>query len=92
MQGGEDGKRSLNRLFTAWRHLNRIVQADHGGKSSAIHIAAAIQDAKAFGAIQREFGSFDTFIWGFTGGRPKVMHGHAGGGDGERPPGRLFSS
>lgn len=31
-------------------------------------ITAAIQNAKVFGEIQKEFGSFSTYLWGFTGG------------------------
>lgn len=36
-----------------------------------LKINAAIQNARAFLAVQREFGSFDAYIWGFVGGRPK---------------------
>lgn len=35
-------------------------------------IEAAISNAKAFIAVQREFGSFDKYIWGFVGGKPIV--------------------
>jgi DNA-3-methyladenine glycosylase I len=35
-----------------------------------LKIAAAIQNAKAFLAIQKEFGSFDAYIWQFVGKRP----------------------
>jgi len=35
-------------------------------------VAAAIQNAKAFLAVQEEFGSFDVYIWQFVGGKPKV--------------------
>ncbi len=34
-------------------------------------IAATIGNARAFLAVQREFGSFDAFIWQFSGGRPR---------------------
>ncbi|MFQ5864808.1 MAG: DNA-3-methyladenine glycosylase I, partial [bacterium] len=34
-------------------------------------IEAAIQNAKAFLEVQKEFGSFDAYIWQFVGGRPK---------------------
>jgi DNA-3-methyladenine glycosylase I len=34
-------------------------------------IAAAIQNARAFLEIQREFGSFDAYVWQFVGGKPK---------------------
>ncbi len=33
-------------------------------------ITAAIQNAKAFLAVQREFGSFDAYVWRFVDGRP----------------------
>lgn len=32
-------------------------------------ILAAIQNAKAFLAIREDFGSFDRYLWGFTGGK-----------------------
>lgn len=35
-------------------------------------IEAAAQNARAFLAVQAEFGSFDAYIWGFVGGKPKV--------------------
>ena len=33
-------------------------------------VAAAIQNAKAFLDVQREFGSFDAYVWRFVDGRP----------------------
>jgi len=33
-----------------------------------LKIASAITNAKAFLQVQEEFGSFDSYIWGFTGG------------------------
>ena len=35
-----------------------------------LKIAAAIQNAREFLAVQKEFGSFDAYIWQFVGGRP----------------------
>jgi len=35
-------------------------------------IRAAVTNAQAFIRVQREYGSFDQFIWQFTGGRTKV--------------------
>ncbi|MEE9188045.1 MAG: DNA-3-methyladenine glycosylase I [Anaerolineales bacterium] len=35
-------------------------------------IEATAQNARAFQAVQTEFGSFDAYIWGFVGGKPKV--------------------
>ena len=35
-----------------------------------LKIAATVQNAKAFLAVQKEFGSFDAYIWQFVGMRP----------------------
>jgi len=37
-----------------------------------LKIGSAVRNAKAFLAIQREFGSFDAYVWGFVGGAPRV--------------------
>lgn len=44
--------------------------ADAGIVRNRLKIAAAIRNAQAFLAVQREFGSFDRYIWQFVGGRP----------------------
>jgi DNA-3-methyladenine glycosylase I len=36
-----------------------------------LKIAAAIQNARLFLEVQKEFGSFDSYIWEFAGGKPK---------------------
>lgn len=35
-----------------------------------LKIASAVRNAKAFLAVQKEFGSFDKYVWGFVGGTP----------------------
>jgi DNA-3-methyladenine glycosylase I len=35
-------------------------------------VEATVRNARAFLAVQEEFGSFDAYIWGFVGGRPIV--------------------
>jgi DNA-3-methyladenine glycosylase I len=45
--------------------------ADPGIVRNRLKIAAAIQNAKAFLAVQKEFRSFDAYIWRFVGGRPR---------------------
>jgi DNA-3-methyladenine glycosylase I len=35
-----------------------------------LKIASAVSNAKAFLKVQKEFGSFDNYIWGFVGGKP----------------------
>jgi DNA-3-methyladenine glycosylase I len=37
-----------------------------------LKIASAIQNARAFLKVQEEFGSFDRYIWQFTGGKPRI--------------------
>ncbi len=39
----------------------------HRGK-----IESTVSNARAVLAVQREFGSFDRYVWGFVGGRPRV--------------------
>ncbi|MEO5802298.1 MAG: DNA-3-methyladenine glycosylase I [Verrucomicrobiota bacterium] len=44
--------------------------ADAGIVRNRLKVAASIQNAKAFLEVQREFGSFDAYIWQFVGGKP----------------------
>ncbi|MEK6570439.1 MAG: DNA-3-methyladenine glycosylase I, partial [Bacteroidota bacterium] len=44
---------------------------DRGIVRNRLKIGAGIQNAKAFLAVQKEFGSFDTYIWQFVGGKQK---------------------
>ena len=53
--------------------------ANPGIVRNRLKVAAAIQNAKAFQAVQKEFGSFDRYIWQFTGGVPKVNSRAASG-------------
>ena len=46
--------------------------ADPGIVRNRLKIAATIQNAKAFLAVQTEYGSFDAYVWQFTGGKPLV--------------------
>ena len=39
-----------------------------------LKISAAVQNARAFLKVQEKFGSFDSFIWQFTDGRPIINH------------------
>src|ERR1043166_6925842 len=50
------------------RDVARLL-GDAGIVRNRLKIAAAIQNAKAFLAVQEEFGSFDKYAWGFVGGR-----------------------
>ena len=45
------------------------LMADAGIVRNRSKVLAAIQNATVFLAIQEEFGSFDRYLWGFTGGK-----------------------
>jgi DNA-3-methyladenine glycosylase I len=45
--------------------------SDKGIVRNRLKIEAAIQNARAFLALQKEFGSFDAYIWQFVGGKPR---------------------
>jgi DNA-3-methyladenine glycosylase I len=45
--------------------------ADPGIVRNRLKVAAAVTNARAFLEVQREFGSFDAYLWGFVGGRPR---------------------
>lgn len=44
--------------------------ADAGIVRNRLKIAATIQNAKSFLAVQKEFGSFHAYVWRFVGGKP----------------------
>jgi DNA-3-methyladenine glycosylase I len=44
--------------------------ANPGIVRNRLKVAATVTNAKAFLAVQKEFGAFDAYIWGFVGGRP----------------------
>jgi len=45
---------------------------DAGIVRNRLKIASAVLNAKAFLAVQKEFGSFDRYVWQFVGGKPLV--------------------
>jgi len=53
------------------RRMQRLLR-DEGIVRNRLKIASAIQNAKAFLAVQNEFGSFDRYIWQFVGGTPQI--------------------
>jgi len=44
--------------------------ANPGIVRNRLKVAAAVRNARALLAVQKDFGSFDAYIWRFTGGRP----------------------
>jgi len=53
------------------KKVEKLLQ-DEGIIRNRLKIASAISNARAFLAVQKEFGSFDTFIWSFVDGKPLV--------------------
>lgn len=47
---------------------------DEGIVRNRLKVESTVTNAKAFLAIQKEFGSFDTYIWGFVGNKPQRFH------------------
>ncbi|BFU92812.1 MAG: DNA-3-methyladenine glycosylase [Nitrospira sp.] len=39
-----------------------------------LKIESAVTNAQAFLAVQKEFGSFDRYVWRFVGGKPKINY------------------
>lgn len=48
--------------------------ANDGIIRNRLKIESTIGNARAFLAVQKEFGSFDHYVWQFVGGKPKVNH------------------
>ena len=51
------------------RKIHKLL-ADPGIVRNRLKVASAVRNAKAFLSIQKEFGSFDHYIWRFVGGQP----------------------
>jgi DNA-3-methyladenine glycosylase I len=60
------------------RKTERLLR-DEGIIRNRLKIAWAIRNARAFLAVQEEFGSFDGYIWQFVGGKPLVNRRRLGG-------------
>jgi DNA-3-methyladenine glycosylase I len=50
----------------------RVLLKNEGIVRNRLKIASAVQNGKAFLAVQKEFGSFDRYIWQFVGNKPLV--------------------
>jgi DNA-3-methyladenine glycosylase I len=53
------------------KRKSRALLADSGIVRNRLKIASTISNAQAFLAVQKEFGTFDRYIWQFVGGKPK---------------------
>jgi DNA-3-methyladenine glycosylase I len=64
------------------RYDRRKVQTLLGNEGiirNRLKIASTISNARAFLAVQKEFGSFDRYIWQFVGGQPRMNRWRLGG-------------
>jgi DNA-3-methyladenine glycosylase I len=52
------------------QHKVEKLLSDEGIIRNRLKIAAAIQNARSFLAVQKEFGSFDAYVWRFVNGKP----------------------
>ena len=55
--------------FFGARDAKRLMR-DAGIVRNRLKIESTISNARAFLAVQREFGTFDAYLWGFVDGRP----------------------
>ena len=53
------------------RKLDSLMR-DEGIIRNRLKILSAVKNAKAFLAVQKEFGSFEQYIWQFVGGKPRL--------------------
>ena len=60
------------------RKIQQLLK-NEGIVRNRLKIASTIQNAQAFLAVQKEFGSFDRYIWQFIGGKPRVNAVRLGG-------------
>lgn len=51
--------------------VRRLLQ-NPGIVRNRLKIASTVRNARAFLAVQKEFGSFDAYVWRFVGGAPRV--------------------
>jgi len=65
-----DGFRAEKIARYGARDVKRLLN-DPGIVRNRLKIAATIQNARAFRVVQKEFGSFDSYLWNFVGGNPK---------------------
>ena len=66
-----DGFRSEKIARYGKRDVQRLLQ-NEGIVRNRLKIAAAIENAKSFLAVKKEFGSFDAYSWRFVDGRPRL--------------------
>jgi DNA-3-methyladenine glycosylase I len=64
-----DGFRAEKIARYGARDMKRLL-ADAGIVRNRLKIGATVENARAFLALRKEVGSFDTYLWSFVGGKP----------------------
>ena len=61
------------RRLARWKRAD-IARAlrDPGIVRNRLKVESAVSNARVFLEVQKEFGSFDAYLWGFVGGKPRV--------------------
>jgi DNA-3-methyladenine glycosylase I len=59
------------------RDIARLLKND-GIVRNRLKVQSAVANARAFLAVQKEFGTFDRYVWQFVAGRPKLNAWHTG--------------
>jgi DNA-3-methyladenine glycosylase I len=49
---------------------------DEGIVRNRLKLESSVTNARAFLAVQQEFGSFDAYVWRFVGGKPRLNRGN----------------
>jgi DNA-3-methyladenine glycosylase I len=68
-----DGFRAEKIARYGARDMKRLL-GDAGIVRNRLKITAAIENAKRFLAVRKEFGTFDAYLWSFIGGKPIQNH------------------
>jgi DNA-3-methyladenine glycosylase I len=53
------------------RRVERLLK-NEGIVRNRLKVESAVRNAQAFLQVQEEFGTFDAYVWRYTGGKPKV--------------------
>src|SRR5204863_3005582 len=61
---------SLGKDRPLWQARRAAVAPKRGDRAEPVENRTAIENAKSFLAVKKEFGSFDAYLWSFVGGNP----------------------
>ncbi len=65
-------KFNIKKISRYDQHKIRSLMSNEGIVRNRLKIAATVKNARAFLEVQKEFGSFDRYVWQFVGGNPRV--------------------